>query len=113
RTMHPDFGGDVSVGSAQVYGFPYAVVDGTTTPRTVQFQYASESDGVDHTTNRSIPCYPIPDEAATQAHWIEGADPGSVDLRSSSARHLLIVDRDVGYVCAPNTLFYSARQWHA
>src|ERR1700694_3288802 len=23
RTMHPDFGGDVSTGSVQVYGFPY------------------------------------------------------------------------------------------
>ena len=39
RTMHPDFGGDVSPGSAQVYGFPYVVVDSTVTPRAVQFQY--------------------------------------------------------------------------
>src|ERR1700687_5062058 len=31
QAMHPDFGGDVSPGSAQVYGFPYAVVDGTLT----------------------------------------------------------------------------------
>jgi hypothetical protein len=29
RTMHPDFGGDISPGSAQGYGFPYAVVDST------------------------------------------------------------------------------------
>ena len=83
RTMHPDFGGDVSPGSAQVYGFPYAVVDSTVTPRTVQFQYSDESDGVDHATNRSVPFYPIPDEAITQAHWIEGGDPGNVDLRST------------------------------
>src|SRR5436309_14767472 len=39
RTAHPDFGGDVSPGSAQVYGFPYAVVDSTVTARAVQFQY--------------------------------------------------------------------------
>jgi hypothetical protein len=26
RTLHPDFGGDASPGSVQVYGFPYAVV---------------------------------------------------------------------------------------
>src|SRR5947209_1752406 len=80
RALHPDFGGDVSAGSAQVYGFPYAVVDGTTPLRAVQFQYADESDGVNHTTNQSIPFYPIPDEAITQAHWIEGGDPGNVDL---------------------------------
>jgi len=29
RHMHPDFGGDVSPGSVQIYGFPYAVVDST------------------------------------------------------------------------------------
>ena len=94
RTLHPDFGGNVSPGSTEVYGFPYAVVDGTVTRRTVQFQYADESDGVDHTTNQSVPFYPIPDEAMTQAHWIEGGEPGNVDRRSVSDRHLLIVDRD-------------------
>src|SRR6185503_6084237 len=31
KTLHPDFGGDVAPGSAQVYGFPYAVVDSTVT----------------------------------------------------------------------------------
>ena len=50
RTLHPDFGGDASPGSVQVYGFPYAVVDATAALRTVQFQYADESDGVNHTT---------------------------------------------------------------
>jgi len=113
RTMHPDFGGDVSVGSAQVYGFPYAVVDGTATPRTVQFQYSTESDGVDHATNLSFPFYPIPDEAATQAHWIEGGEAGNVDLRSSSDRHLLIVDRDRRYLYELYNVFYDGSQWHA
>ena len=55
RQLHPDFGGDVSPGSQQIYGFPYAVVDGTVTKRAVQFQYADESDGVNHTTGASIP----------------------------------------------------------
>jgi hypothetical protein len=113
RTMHPDFGGDVSPGSAQVYGFPYAVVDSTVTLRAVQFQYASESDGVDHTTNRSIPFYPIPDEAIAQAHWVEGGDPGNVDLRSSSDRHLLIVDRDHRYLYELYNVFYDGSQWQA
>src|SRR3981081_464462 len=58
RAMHPDFGGDVSTGSAQVYGFPYAVVDSTLALRAVQFQYSDERDGVDHATHRSIPLYP-------------------------------------------------------
>ena len=113
RTMHPDFGGDVSPGSVQVYGFPYAVVDSTVTLRAVQFQYANESDGVDHTTNRSIPFYPIPDEAIAQAHWVEGGDPGNVDLRSSSDRHLLIVDRDHRYLYELYNVFYSGGQWQA
>ena len=113
RTVHPDFGGDVSPGSAQVYGFPYALVDSTVTVRAVQFQYADESDGVDHATNRSVPFYPIPDEAITQAHWIEGGDPGNVDLRSSSDRHLLIVDRDHRYLYELYNVFYDGSQWHA
>src|SRR5947207_9242907 len=81
RRMHPDFGGDVSPGSVQIYGFPYAGVDSTLAKQTVQFIYADESDGVDHTTNKSVPFYPIPPEAIAQAHWIEGGEPGQVDLR--------------------------------
>src|SRR5260221_7182327 len=48
KGLHPDFGGDVSTGSTQIYGFPYAAVDTATPLRAVQFQYADESDGVDH-----------------------------------------------------------------
>jgi hypothetical protein len=113
RTTHPDFGGDVAPGSAQVYGFPYAVVDSTVTPRAVQFQYSEESDGVDHATNRSVPFYPIPDEAITEAHWIEGGDRGNIDLRSNSDRHLLIVDRDHRHLYELYNVFYDGSQWHA
>ena len=111
--MHPDFGGNVSTGSIQNYGFPYVVVDGTLTKRAVQFQYDDESDGVDHTTGTSIPFYPIPDEAITQAHWIEGGDPGNVDLRDNEDRHLLIVDRDNQYLYELYNVFYDGSQWHA
>jgi hypothetical protein len=111
--MHPDFGGNVSAGSVQIYGFPYAVVDTPATPQTVLFQYASESDGVDHATNQSIPFYPIPAEAVTQPHWIEGGDPGNVDLRSTSDRHMLIVDRDRRYLYELYNVFYDGSQWHA
>lgn len=48
------------------------------------FQYSDESDGVNHTTDQSFPFYPIPDEAITQAHWVEGGEPGNVDRRSSA-----------------------------
>jgi hypothetical protein len=113
KRMHPDFGGDVSPGSAQGYGFPYAVVDGSLTKRAVQFQYANESDGVNHTTGASVPFYPIPDEAITQAHWVEGGDPGNVDLRNSDDRHLLIVDRDNRYLYELYNVFYDGSQWRA
>ena len=112
RTMHPDFGGDVSSGSVKVYGFPYAVVDGSVALKAVQFQYADESDGVD-ATGRGVPFYPIPDEAITQARWIEGGEPGSVDLRRSGDRHLLIVDRDRRTLYELFNVFYDGTRWHA
>jgi hypothetical protein len=113
RRVHPDFGGEASPGSVQIYGFPYAVVDGTLTKQRVQFQYADESDGVDHTTNTSIPFYPIPPEAITQAHWVEGGEPGNVDLRSDGDRHLLIVDRDNRKLYELYNVFYDGVTWRA
>ena len=113
KTMHPDFGGDESPGSVQIYGFPYAVVDGTTPLQTVQFYYSDQSDGVNHTTDQSFPFYPIPNEAIAQAHWIEGGEPGTVDRRSSSDRHLIMVDRDRRYLYELYNVFYDGSQWHA
>ena len=60
----PDFGGDASPGSVDIYGFPYVVVDGSVAKQAVQFQYGDESDGVNHTTETSYPFYPIPDRSA-------------------------------------------------
>lgn len=113
RGMHPDFGGDVSPGSVEIYGFPYVVVDSAVTLKTVQFQYSDESDGVNHATDQSFPFYPIPDEAITQAHWIEGGEPGNVDRRSSSDRHLLIVDRDRRHLYELFNVFHDGARWHA
>ena len=113
RGMHPDFGGNVSPGSVEIYGYPYAVVDSAVTLKTVQFQYSDESDGVNHTTDQSFPFYPIPDEAITQAHWVEGGEPGNVDRRSSSDRHLLIVDRDRRHLYELFNVFHDGAQWHA
>ena len=44
---------------------------------------------------------------------MEGGDPGNVDLRSSSDRHLLIVDRDRRYLYELYNVFYDGSQWHA
>jgi hypothetical protein len=92
RTLHPDFGGTVSPGSTAVYGFPYAVVDDAQPKLKVKFQYADESDGVNHATGKPIAFYPIPPEAITQPHWVEGGAPGNVDQRRKGDRHLLVID---------------------
>jgi len=112
RRLHPDFGGEASPGSVSIYGFPYVVVDGTQAKRAVQFDYSDESDGVNHTTNQSYAFYPIPDEAITQPHWIEGGEPGNVDRRSTD-RHLLIVDRDNRHLYELYNVFFDGTQWHA
>jgi hypothetical protein len=119
RKLHPDFGGNA--GTSQdpyaCYGFPYAVVSGVAASdlAAVQFDYADESDGVNHSTGSSYPFYPIPPAAITQPYWIEGGDPGNVDLRSSQDRHLLIVDGENNYLYELYNVFYSAAtgQWLA
>ena len=78
--VHPDFG-------PPPYGIPYVVVDGTQARVPVTFDYADESDpGIP-----GLPGYPIPDEARTQPHYIEGDVPGG---GSSGDRHLLMIDRE-------------------
>ena len=113
RRLHPDFGGEASPGSDEVYGFPYVVVDGSQPKKAVEFDYSDESDGVNHTTDQSVPFYPIPDEAIAHAHWIEGGQPGNVDLRSTSDRHLLIVDRDNRHLYELYNVFFDGTRWHA
>ena len=88
RGMHPDFGGNSSPAPA-IYGMPYAVVPGTQALESVAFDYASESD----TGAPGRPAgYPIPVEAKTQSHWIEGGYPGN--CACSGDKHMLIVDAD-------------------
>ena len=113
RRLHPDFGGNASPGSVEIYGFPYIVVDGAVAKHAVEFQYASESDGVDPATGRGIPFYPIPDEAITQPHWIEGGEPGNVDRRSSADRHMLIVDSDNRHLYELFNVYYDGVGWRA
>lgn len=100
RRLHPDFGGEESPGSVAIYGMPYAVVDAGQLKSTVSFLYADESDGVGQAF------YPIPTQAITQPHWVEGGAPASIDQRSSADRHLLMVD------CSHNHLYELYNVWH-
>ncbi len=96
KGMHPDFGGDVSTGSTAIYGMPYVVVPGTQALEPMAFDYASESDA--GAPGRPAG-YPIPVEAKTQSHWIEGGYPGNCDASYAGSpcrgdKHMLIVDAD-------------------
>jgi hypothetical protein len=113
KGLHPDWGAEESPGSVAVYGFPYIVVDSSQPKQTVTFQYSDESDGVDHATGQSFPFYPIPDEARTQPHWVEGGQPGNVDLRSQADRHILIVDRDNRYLYELWNTYFDGTHWLA
>ena len=110
RKLHPDFGGDVSPGSVDSYGIPFAVVLGTQPKLNVVFDlYGDQSDGVGQAF------YPIPVEAETQPHWVEGGAAGNVDQRSSEDRHLLIVDRDNKLLYELYNVWFDGahNQWHA
>jgi hypothetical protein len=109
RRLHPDFGGEESPGSVGIYGMPYAVVDAAQVKSLVNFQYASESDG----TGQAF--YPIPTQAITQPHWVEGGAPASVDQRASSDRHLLMVDCTNNHLYELYNVWYDGAtgRWHA
>lgn len=61
---------------------PYAIVDGSQPKQAVTFEYWDESDGVNQATGQGVPFYPIPAQAITQAHWVEGGAPANVDQRT-------------------------------
>ena len=115
RKLHPDFGGEVSPGSQGIYGMPYAIVDGAQAKQAVTFQYWDESDGVNYSTQQGIPFYPIPAQAITQPHWVEGGAPANVDQRSSSDRHLLIIDCTNRHLYELYNVYYNTTQakWYA
>src|SRR5207248_7151374 len=115
RRLHPDFGGEASPGSVDIYGMPYAVVDGSQPKQALTFQYWDESDGVDRSTHLGIPFYPLPAQAITQPHWVEGGAPANVDQRSAADRHLLIIDCTNRYLYEHYNVWYDAAhaQWNA
>ena len=111
RRLHPDFGGNSGLGFG-IYGIPFAVVSGVTNAdrKAVDFLYWDESDGVDYHTGAGLPFYPIPSEAVSQPYWIEGGDPGNVDLRGSQDRHLLIVDRERNHLYELYNVYFDGAQ---
>ncbi|HEY6549514.1 MAG TPA: Calx-beta domain-containing protein, partial [Vicinamibacteria bacterium] len=109
RQMHPDFGG--VAGGNEIYGIPYVVVDASQPKRAVVFDYSDESDGVNHDTDQSFPFYPIPDEAITQPHYIEGGPPGNADVGGD--RHMLLVDRDNRHLYELFALRWTGTRWEA
>ena len=111
RSLHPDFGGEESPGSATIYGIPVRRSSMATQPKqAVTFEYWDESDGVDYATGQGVPFYPIPAQAITQPHWVEGGAPGNVDQRSDSDRHLLMVDCTNKHVCTSSTTSTTTRR---
>ena len=111
KGLHPDFGGNV--GDGTVYGFPFILVDGAQAKKTVVFTTPEESDGVDHTTQTSIPFYPVPDEAITMPGWIEEGQPGNIDARGTSDRHMLMVDTTNNTLYELYSVFYNGTSWVA
>lgn len=82
KQMHPDFG-------PSPYGIPYVIVSSDQAlVRPTWTAYGDESD--EGAPGRPLG-YPIPEEAKTQANYIEGAVPGG---GTSGDRHMLIIDRD-------------------
>jgi hypothetical protein len=87
--LHPDFGGDADP-FPETYGMPYVSVPGTQPLVPVTFtEFGGESDA--GAPGRPAG-YPIPDEAKTQPHYIEGGYSGAAS--NSGDRHMLLVDRD-------------------
>ncbi|MFO1312249.1 MAG: hypothetical protein U1F41_09320 [Burkholderiales bacterium] len=113
RTLHPDFGGEETPGSIAIYGMPYAVVDGSQPKVAVTFAYWDESDGVDPATGQGLPFYPIPPQAVTQPHWVEGGSPGNVDERADADRHLILVDCTNRYLYELYNVWHDGTKWRA
>jgi hypothetical protein len=98
RRFHPDFGGSAhdTEDPDAIYGIPYISVPGSQPLLPITFvAYGSQSDA--GAPGRPAG-YPIPEQAKTQAGWIEAGAPGNQldgPLDSSNGdRHMLIVDRD-------------------
>jgi hypothetical protein len=80
----------------------------------VTFDYADESDGVD-ASGQPTPFYPLPSQAATQPHWVEGGAPASIDQRAQGDRHLLVIDCAQRHLYELYNVYFNPTQqkWYA
>jgi hypothetical protein len=102
--LHADFDGDGST-YPETYGIPWVVVDGSTPWEKVAFTYGDESDG------DGTPFYPIPVEAKTQVHFLEGGHPGK--WCGPGDKHLLLVDPDNNYLYELWNVCWTGTTWTA
>lgn len=84
KPLHPDFG--------TTFGIPYVEVEGTQPKVPMTFLYDDESD---HGAPGLPPGYPIPEAARYVPGYIEGGVAGG---GASGDRHLILVDRDHGFL---------------
>jgi hypothetical protein len=106
--LHPDFGGDAD-SFPDTYGLPYISVPGTQPLVPVTFvEYADQSDAG---APGRPPGYPIPPEAITQPHFIEGGPPGNATVDGD--RHLLIADGDHRLLFELYHAHYNSGRWEA
>ena len=103
RRLHPDFG-------PSPYGIPYVVVSGD--QPLVAPVWTAYGDESDNGAPGRPAGYPIPEEAKTQANYIEGAVPGG---GLNGDRHLLIIDRDNGLLYETAATYWNAaaNRWEA
>jgi hypothetical protein len=110
RGMHPDFGGDSGDPEYPIYGIPYSTVPGTQPLVPVTFvEYGDESDA--GAPGRPAG-YPIPEEAKTEAKWIESGLPGNA-ANAEGDRHMLIVDRDHRILYELYHVRWTGSRWEA
>jgi hypothetical protein len=97
KPLHADFG--------TTFGIPYIEVEGTQPKLPVTFLYDDESDyGAP-----GLPLgYPIPEVAQYTAGYVEGGVPGG---GSSGDRHILLVDRDNGFLFEIYAVHFSGGAW--
>jgi len=111
KRLHPGFGGDMVPGGDEIWGFPYIVLNGSESRSSVTFEYANQSDGVDHRTGERYPFYPIPDEAIWRPHLIQGGFPGNIDHRWDNDRHMLLVDGMNKQLYELDGVYFNQSQW--
>jgi hypothetical protein len=111
QNAHPDFGGDDPDVVNGVFGFPFIKVDGAQTKLQVYFD--PDNGSPDESDGDGIPFYPVPAEAITTMGWVEGGQPGNVDVRADGDRHILIVDTTNNHLYELYSAWYNGTNWEA